>query len=189
VGPPSLATPLSANSLAVANGRAPYTIAWSRGRDDLPVDQVDWTDANRFCAWARARLPTAEEWDRIVTNGGRTRFPWGDEPPSAKRANLCFRGCENRPGRPVEDDGFANESGPVCAYPDGRNADGVCDLVGNLTEWTSSPYPFHPGVSKQARGSSHNSYPDMAAPPFVHWFDADARGDNIGFRCVRTPIP
>ena len=141
------------------------------------------------CAWARARLPTAEEWDRIVTNGGRTRFPWGDEPPSAKRANLCFRGCENRPGRPVEDDGFANESGPVCAYPDGRNADGVCDLVGNLTEWTSSPYPFHPGVSKQARGSSYNSYPDMAAPLFVHWFDADARGDNIGFRCVRTPLP
>ena len=164
----------------------PWTTTWGKDRGDLPVDSVDWDDATRFCAWAQARLPTVEEWESLATNGGKTRAPWGDARLDVTRANYCAGGCDTRELGESGDDGFAGVA-PVCSFPLGNNADGVCDLVGNLVEWTSSAYAFHPGLSKQARGASWEVFREWVNAREVTWFDATARGDTIGFRCVRDP--
>jgi iron(II)-dependent oxidoreductase len=52
-------------------------------------------------------------------------YPWGDDPPSAARANL---------------DGFARGCVDVAAHPEGENAFGVRQLIGNVWEWTQDAF-------------------------------------------------
>ena len=58
----------------------------------------------------------------------KRRYPWGDEAPTADRANLDSRtlGCVD-----------------VGAFPSGDSAFGCRQMIGNVWEWTeSSFYPF-----------------------------------------------
>src|SRR5262249_5476838 len=65
-----------------------------------PVIFVNWHEAQAWCRWAQRRLPSEAELEiaavgertpegsRLAT--GKRRWPWGDAPPSAERANLDF---------------------------------------------------------------------------------------------------
>jgi len=48
------------------------------GRPDDPVLGVSWYDAHAYCAYVGGRLPTAEEWERVVMGKSGNLFPWGD---------------------------------------------------------------------------------------------------------------
>jgi len=106
----------------------------------LPVTHVNWYEAEAFCRWAGRRLPTETEWeiaasaeptpDATRLADRKRRFPWGDEPPSLKRANLDWRA-----------------RGPVSvdALPAGDSAFGCRQMMGNVWEWTSSDFTPYPG--------------------------------------------
>jgi iron(II)-dependent oxidoreductase len=119
---------------------------WLRGNYDkavpleehAPVIHVNWYEAEAYCNWAGRRLPTEAEWEMAASaesaGGGegieerKRRYPWGDEPPSPDRANLDsrFQGCVD-----------------VGALPSGDSAFGCRQMIGNVWEWTASPfYPF-----------------------------------------------
>lgn len=67
---------------------------------DAPVSCVDWCDAAAYCAWAGKRLcgaigggqtpekavndPFADEWLYVCTNGGKTKYPYGDTEDGSK---------------------------------------------------------------------------------------------------------
>jgi len=101
-----------------------------------PVQHVTFFEADAFARWSGGRLPTEVEWEKAAAwdaaAGRARRHPWGDEPPTPRRANVGLV----RPG-----------PAPVGGYPDGASAYGVEQLVGDVYEWTSSPFQGYPGFT------------------------------------------
>ena len=96
------------------------------GRANHPVNCVTWHQASAFAAWVGGRLPSREEWIYAATSGGQSwKFPWGDEPVDLTRAHWGSPRGKLR-------------TYPVCSRPKGNSFHGVCDLVGNLEEWTGA---------------------------------------------------
>ncbi len=103
-----------------------------------PVMHVTWYEAEAYCKWAGRRLPTEAEWEfaaSAAANGAgdaaaKQRYPWGGADPNAERANLdaAAMGCTD-----------------VAAFPAGDSAHGCRQMIGNVWEWTATPFYPHPG--------------------------------------------
>jgi gamma-glutamyl hercynylcysteine S-oxide synthase len=154
-----------------------------------PIVHVCWHEAQAYCRWAGRRLPTEAEWEfaacmRPSTRGElrKARYPWGDEPPSPQRANL---------------DGFALGCVDVAAHPDGVNAFGVRQLIGNVWEWTQDTFApflgFSPdaykeyseplfGKTKVLRGGAWTTRARMITSTYRNYFEAERRDIFAGFR-------
>ncbi len=101
-----------------------------------PVQHVCWHEANAFARWAGGRLPTEAEWEKACAWDPAARrsrpYPWGDTPPGPARANL---------------DQASWGPAPVGSYPAGASAYGAEQLLGDVYEWTASPFLGYPGYS------------------------------------------
>lgn len=121
--------------------------------DDHPVASVSWNDAVAYCAWLSGelgptfRLPTEAQWEKGARGTDGRRYPWGDEPPTGRHANLNdsrFLAAYGESDRAeladdAIDDGFA-ETAPVDQYPLGASPYGIFDMAGNLGEWCHDVY-------------------------------------------------
>lgn len=103
---------------------------------DEPVQHVCWYEAEAHARWAGRRLPTEAEWEKACAydpaTGRSRRFPWGDDPPTPRLANLGHRAA-----RPA----------PLGAYPEGASASGVEQMIGDVWEWTASDFAAYPGFA------------------------------------------
>lgn len=167
-----------------------------RDRDDHPINCVDWSDAEAYCAWAKKRLPTEAEWELAARAGSEQRvFPWGSEPPMAQ---LCWDGEGNDAGK-----GARQGSCVAGAFGErgGSGKGGILDLAGNVAEWVMDSYaPYRaeavsdPRVGDRALqipkrvvrgGSWFSEEPGELRASARDWFVAGDRTFDVGFRCAR----
>ncbi len=167
-------------------------------RDDHPVVQVSWRDADAFCQWSGARLPTEAEWEFAARGGlDGAAFPWGDEllPNGEHRMNV-WQGTF--PTQNTSDDGFVGTA-PVATFA--PNGFGLYNMTGNVWEWCSDWYdPNYYAVSARVdptgapggthrvmRGGSylcHASYCRRYRVSARSGNGLDSTTGNLGFRCV-----
>ena len=133
--------------------------------DDYPVVNVNWHQANAYCAWAGGRLPSEAEWEYAARGPEGRRFPWGDE-YDGTRLNSCDVNCEYDWAETAFDDGYA-DTAPVGSYPGGASWCGALDLAGNVFELVADRFGAY--VSERqvnptgpATGTSHTSRGDAA---------------------------
>ncbi len=167
---------------------------------DHPVVQVAYPDAATYAAWAGRRLPTEAQWEFAARAGADAVYAWGDD------VRPCGRLMANTwQGKfPYTNEGALGWVGtsPVGVFP--ANAFGVVDMIGNVWEWTRTPYSARhrpvqetpqccpaptgdPSMNQTLKGGSH-----LCAPEYCHRYRPAARSSqsqdsattHIGFRCV-----
>jgi len=169
--------------------------------DHHPVVHVSYSDALAYATWAGKELPTEAEWEFAARGGlDGAEFAWGNAltPGGQHMANI-WQG--DFPNRNLCEDGYERTS-PVNAFP--PNHCGVCDMIGNVWEWTTTRFSAHhvidqsnsccpppaepdPSISQALKGGSH-----LCAPEYCHRYRPAARSPqsqdtsttHIGFRCV-----
>ncbi len=105
---------------------------------DLPVVCASWRQARAYCRFRGGHLPTEAQWERGARADTRTRYVWGDEPPSCDRARYtaCVDGTR-----------------AVGSAPSGASWYGAHDMAGNVWEWVADWYS-RSAYTRRGRGRS-----------------------------------
>ncbi len=136
-----------------------------------PVNYVSWYQMMAFAAWVGARLPTEAEWEFTASSGGTRLYPWGGELPSCALAD--WDNTNN-------DIGCAGAgTSPVCSTMSGNSAQGLCDLGGNVWEWTQDEYQStYTGAPSDGRGWCTGACPINAS-------DSNYNASDLTYRVLR----
>lgn len=172
------------------------------GREQHPVVHVAEADARAYAAWAGADLPTEQEWERAARGGTSTRYAWGEEPLLGERAHTWPGEFPGEPS-PASEPFAGYFTVPVGSYP--ANGYGLLDMIGNVWEWTSSPWQERrapsccgpvpvgaPGVPKVLKGGSFLCAANSCAryrPSARVPQSPDTSTSHTGFRCVTRQAP
>ncbi|PZR67072.1 MAG: hypothetical protein DLM63_07145 [Solirubrobacterales bacterium] len=138
-------------------------------------------------------MPSEIEWERAATwdplSGEPRTWPWGGEIPDHRRAN-------------VNQDSLGPEA--VGGRPLSSSAYGCQGLIGDVWEWTSSPFAGYPGFVARPyreysevffggdyrvlRGGSWATAAQLATPTFRNWDHPQRRQIFAGLRLARSGL-
>ncbi len=168
---------------------------WIELPKNEPIIHVSWYEADAYCRWAGLRLPTELEWEVAALGeadnhgnlaNSKRRYPWGNQTPEAKHANL---------------DGRALGSVDVAAYAMGDSAFGCRQMLGNVWEWTSDTFQPFAGFSTDAyeeysttlfgntkvlKGGAWTTRARMMHGSYRNFFGADRWNIFSGFRACKV---
>ena len=163
------------------------------GKDDAPVANLSWTDAQQFVQWLSKvtqkpfRLPSEAEWEYAARGGTRTNFWWGDQ----LRADMAnCKGC-NQP---------YDASQPLKVGSFKPNPFGLYDMGGNIHQWAAdcwhknyqgappdgSPWVDNDCLSHVMRSGSWKNDPSYVRPSSRDYYDTSVRYPTHGFRVAHS---
>jgi len=158
-------------------------------KDDHPIRNMPWTDADAYAQWAGAALPTEAQWEKAARGTDSRLYPWGNDWDATKCQ--CSKVTL----------GDAKDTAPVGNFPAGASPYGVLDMTGNVDQWCADWY----GADVYARDGQRNpsgpaegkwrvvrggAWLDNAPRAFRcanrHCTDPNQHSGRTGFRCVLT---
>jgi formylglycine-generating enzyme required for sulfatase activity len=196
---------------------------------DQPAVRVSWSDAMEYCRWLsektglRFTLPTESEWEWACRAGTGTAYSFGDmDADYMRHANMGdkrmseFAECTTQKYyesvRLIEnpsryDDWIPHDDkvydGGLVSTRVGQyrpNPWDICDMHGNVREWTRSeylPYPFKNdkrnetsdgyGTLRTVRGGSWYDRPHKCTSSFRLGYCDYLQIYNVGFRVIMYP--
>lgn len=158
---------------------------YPEGWDNKPVTWVDIEDARAYANWAGKRLPHEWEWQYAAQGNGGRLYPWGN--------------IWNDAFVPLPETGYELR-GPdnVNAHPQGKSPFGVCDMVGNVWQWTDEYIDDHTRAAILRGGSYYKPLGSYWYFPQAYKLDEHGkyllmspgqnRAGTLGFRCVKDSV-
>lgn len=153
------------------------------GKEHYPVVAVALADAQAYAAWKGASLPTEAQWEWAAM---------GADPKAPREHHQPTKANTWQGQFPEEDTGADGYRGlaPVARFA--PNKLGLFDLIGNVWEWTSTPWSKEPPARRVIKGGSY-----LCSSTFCRRYRAGARQPqeedlatcHLGFRTVRAAAP
>jgi formylglycine-generating enzyme required for sulfatase activity len=166
----------------------------------VPVAGICWYEARAYLCWLSKqsgwpfRLPTEVEWEAAARGKTGRHYAYGDH---FDQMSAC-----------TAETGVAGRT-PVGVFPTGDTPEGVCDLTGNVVEWTSSAafviiehepkfaYPYDPTDGREDPDADPNlcrvvrggawAYSRKNADTFGRWaLQPTHRAATHGFRVAAS---
>ena len=159
---------------------------------DEPVVNISYYEADAYTRWAGKRLPTEAEWEKAAAWNEelqrKTAYPWGDQRPLPKHANLL--------------ESYLWGPSKVGSYPHGKSYYGCHHMIGDVWEWTSSEYVLYPGFKskfseytdkwtinqKVLRGGCFATPTAQIHNSYRNYFKPHERILFAGFRCAKDRV-
>jgi formylglycine-generating enzyme required for sulfatase activity len=165
----------------------------AKGKDNAPVTNVSWSDAEQFVTWLAAtthrpyRLPSEAEWEYAARGGTQTKYWWGDkfEPGRADCKDCTDVAAAEQPVR-------------IGSFK--PNPFGLYDMGGSVDQWVAdcwhgnyngapfdgSPWIENGCVSHVIRSGSWQNDSWYVRPSSRDAYDTNVRYPTHGFRVVRS---
>ena len=149
---------------------------------NLPMCNISWYEAQAFCRYMDFKLPSESILEYCSTNGGLTKYPWGNDEPNENICNI----------------GYKKNIVSVLDDISGKNKKNMTHLIGNVWEWCEEPiypydgftidpiyremsYPFF-GFKKICKGGCFAVSDLLIHPKYRNAQYPDCRIQFIGFR-------
>jgi sulfatase modifying factor 1 len=156
--------------------------AGSAASESLPINCINWFEAEAFCIWDGGRLPTEAEWNYAAAGGTQQRvYPWGSAAPDPSYANFS-----SLPACVVPPNGAVNRVGSES--PKGDGLYGQADLAGNVIEWVQDGVSSYMSPCNNCSNLSNLTVTSYRVLRGGSFFD-DAAGLLSSYRGGSTPSP
>lgn len=153
-----------------------------QSRND-PVVGVSYDQAQSYCNYMNASLPTEAQWEKAARGPKADLYPWGNTDPTCDLLN--FNNC-------------VKHTTEVTQYAKGKSFYGALDMEGNALEWVADWYdplyyksgpPGDPqgpadGRARVQRGSSYRTMA-VGVVAYARFFASPkSHARDLGFRCA-----
>lgn len=153
-----------------------------------PRVAISWYEANAYCEWRDAQLPTEAQWEYAARGPDSQIYPWGNKYDAENVVN-----SDN-----------ANAPAEVGSRPGGISWIGAHDMAGNVCEWVADWYdgnyydqfegvvvidPQGPQTEtdfRVLRGGSFESFDISVRTAFRNLSGPAGAVGDLGFRCARS---
>ena len=137
------------------------------GFENHPVTQISWYGATAFCNYYGYRLPTEWEWQAVADHTESDPYVYGCGATIANSIANYY--------------GSSHPNGTTVVGAFGAYGYGMCDMAGNVWEWTSTTSDSDSVI----RGGCWNYYSEDCSVSSWGPFPPNIQDDSVGFRPCR----